>query len=131
MKWRRTLAHLPLTFATREKVAREPKGSADSRFGLLHSSCECLCVFHRVLDDLEICGFAGNRSSPSSLVTPTSSYAGLLDCTSDAQKAMSAQASTSQAPAFPQVGDTFSSLNEFKLACHRAACASRPLRGPL
>lgn len=43
--------------------------------------------------------------------------------------AMSAQAPTSQARAFPQVGDTFSSLNEFKLACHRAARASRSLRG--
>ncbi|BGP30320.1 hypothetical protein JCM10296v2_002074 [Rhodotorula toruloides] len=33
----------------------------------------------------------------------------------------SGHASTSSAPAFPRVGDTFPSLNEFKLACHRAA----------
>ncbi|BGO89838.1 hypothetical protein NBRC10512_005607 [Rhodotorula toruloides] len=36
----------------------------------------------------------------------------------------SAHVSTSTAPAFPRVGDTFSSLNEFKLACHRAALAA-------
>lgn len=38
----------------------------------------------------------------------------------------SAHVSTSTAPAFPRVGDTFSSLNEFKLACHRAARAYGP-----